>query len=574
MDQKLKIAIVKGYERICAWSDLLDEINVFPVADGDTGRNLRISLSPVRTLDSDTGRMTEKILGTATGNAGNIAAAFFSRLFSAETVQDLPEAVKRGRDNAWASIAEPKDGTMLTLFDCLDLKMQGVAGDDPGKRLPAILRDLEETVRSTSVMLPELRAADVVDAGALGMFIFFEGFLRSIVGNRDDHIQIARLFGDQLKVSGKPGHGDSAGFCINTTLSPGAALPEINGKIKSLGQSVVTVKGEDEIRIHLHADDMDAVKENLSGLGKLKGWRAEKMSASIIKNKAYEKKGRVHIMTDAAGSITRQDAAALGITLLDSYLVIGDSSFPETLYDAGKLYHAMTKGVPVSTAQASLFERHQCYQSARERFDQTLYLTVGSFYTGNYKVAQSWCRKRDPEKKFHVMDTGAASGRLGLIAGIAARYAALDRSMEKVIRYTRKAIKASDELIFLDQLKYLAAGGRISKTSGFFGDLLRFKPIISPQADGAKKVGMVRKTKDQLPFALEYLKKRLPRTALIMVLLQYSDNRERVEGEIKKGISNHFPGAKIQVKPLSITSGAHMGPGTWGIAFCPDMSME
>src|SRR5512133_3057559 len=93
-------ALIAGYERVAAWADLLDAINVFPVADGDTGRNLVVSLSPLRLAGSGEGRIGEEMLLAARGNSGNIAARFFSPLLEARSPGDLAAAVRLGRDRA------------------------------------------------------------------------------------------------------------------------------------------------------------------------------------------------------------------------------------------------------------------------------------------------------------------------------------------------------------------------------------------------------------------------------------------------------------------------------------------
>jgi hypothetical protein len=77
---------------------------------------------------------------------------------------------------------------------------------------------------------------------------------------------------------------------------------------------------------------------------------------------------------------------------------------------------------------------------------------------------------------------------------------------DAVMRFATRSRGPEPGVCFLDQLKYLAAGGRISKTKGFFGDLLHMKPIITPAATGAEKVGVVRNRDDQLAFALARLK--------------------------------------------------------------------
>jgi len=120
--------------------------------------------------------------------------------------------------------------------------------------------------------------------------------------------------------------------------------------------------------------------------------------------------------------------------------------------------------------------------------------------------------------------------------------------------------------VFLEKLEYLAAGGRLSKTSAFFGDMLKMKPVISPQPEGAKKVGVVRNRRDQIKMAMDKLQAGLSKESRALVMLEYSDNVEPVL-DIRDRVAGLYPKAEIVMQPLSLTSGAHMGPGTWGIAF-------
>ena len=274
-------------------------------------------------------------------------------------------------------------------------------------------------------------------------------------------------------------------------------------------------------------------------------------------------------MTDAAGSITREDAAGLGVTLLASYIVVGNRSLPETVLSPEELYRSMRAGVRVTTAQASVFERHQSYQSVLGQHDRALYLCVGSVYTGNYAAVTAWKRAHDPDDRLTVVDTGLASGRLGIAVRATARVAQAVADAEAVIRFAREAARASEEYIFLDRLQYLAAGGRLSKTRGFIGDLLNVKPIITPTPEGAVKVGRARTRREQVEFALARLEQGMGRVAGGLILLEHSDNREWVVAEVLPAIRGRHPAAEVIVSPLSLTSGAHMGPGTWGVAFLP-----
>ena len=112
-------AHIAGVERVAAWSDVLDDINVFPVADGDTGRNLITSLTPLRYLDKDRDNTIHRLMLSARGNSGNIAARFFAGFLTAESYEHLLQAAKFGRDQAWQAVNNPIPGTMLTVFDAL-----------------------------------------------------------------------------------------------------------------------------------------------------------------------------------------------------------------------------------------------------------------------------------------------------------------------------------------------------------------------------------------------------------------------------------------------------------------------
>ncbi|NMC97318.1 MAG: DegV family EDD domain-containing protein, partial [Deltaproteobacteria bacterium] len=216
----------------------------------------------------------------------------------------------------------------------------------------------------------------------------------------------------------------------------------------------------------------------------------------------------------------------------------------------------------------------QFYQSALERFDKVLYLCVGSVFTGNYQAAVQWKKDHDKEDRFSILDTGAASGRLGTIALSTARYLAESRDVTNTIIFARKAIRLCEEYLFLDKLHYLAAGGRLSKTSAFFGDKFNVKPVISPLPDGAKKVGTAKNQEDQITFALAKLDATIKDDSRALIMLEYSNNRRFVDGTVRKNIKELYPDAEIILQPLSLTSGAHMGPGTWGVAFLPQINIR
>ncbi len=567
----MKNSFLVGAERVAAWADLLDAINVFPVADGDTGRNLSISLYPLRAADADRKKVVEQLLFSARGNSGNIASRFFASFYMADSLADLAGKAKEGRQGAWRAVSDPCAGTMLSLFDALAEALPAEKTVADKAEVEKILKRLEKAVHETRETLPKLKEAQVVDAGALGMYIFFEGFFCALAGIEDANRPVTEIFKDSLLISSSFREEMEHGYCVDFVVEAKDYSPEKLAEITRGQDNAVIIPEGNIYKIHLHTEDAEKIKGQVKQLGSMLHWEEDNLSYQIKEFMNAQAGQRMNVMTDAAGSVTRADAKKYGITLLNSYLTVGDKCMPETYYQPEELYSPMRQGIKVSTSQASVYERHQFYQAALARFEKVLYLCVGSVFTGNYQVAMEWKKEHDKKNRFLIIDSGAASGRLGVMALAAARYLALTNDMEKTYAFALEAISKCEEYVFLDKLQYLAAGGRLSKTSAFFGDALKMKPVISPQPEGAKKVGVVRNQADQLKMAQEKLAASLQKDSRAFIMLEYSDNFDWVNKTVKKLIEQQYPQAEIILQPLSLTSGAHMGPGTWAVAFLPEI---
>jgi DegV family protein with EDD domain len=466
-------------------------------------------------------------------------------------------------------VNDPKPGTMLTLFDALADALEAGEAVFDGPWRDRILGRLEEAVLATPDLLPKLKAAGVVDAGALGMYLFLDGFFTVLAGQDQAARPVAEIFAGRLRISKSFAEEGEAGCCIDSVLRVGKEGGERLDGIAALGESVVALREGDYLKVHLHARDSEKARGELAAFGEVLRFRADDLNRQIRAFKRRPQDQAIHVMTDAAGSIGRREAADLGMTVLSSYITLGSRSLPETQVEPEELYAAMRSGARVSTAQASLSERSEHYRSALSRFAAVLYLPVGSAFTGNFRDAAAWREKNDPGGRFTVIDSGAASGRLGLLALATARLALAGRDADGVIRFAEKGAALCEEYVFLDTLKYLAQGGRLSRPNAFFGDMLRMKPVISPLPDGARKVGVVRNQKEQLDFIRRRLEAAFGSEGNGLIMVEYTDNGEWVAAFVRPLVDRLCPKAEIILQPMSLTAGAHMGPGTWAVAFWP-----
>jgi len=556
-----------GYANLSGWADLLDRINVFPVADADTGANLRITLAPLREQGWSHQELANRLLQGATGNSGNIAAAFLAEMLLAEGPDLLPEYIRLGRDRAWQAIADPRQGTMLDVMDALaeQVPLHPRFASAP----QAVLLGLQEAVRATCQRMPDLRAAGVVDAGALGLYLFLAGFFHTLAGEEHPLEPPTQLFPGLLMIAPTYQAPVTDLHCVETFFRPRPGVGESDlGQLSDRDESLVLSAGSSGVKIHVHTRDPQQLQAELQGLGEVVSWHEEQIN--VFQGGFGASRGQgdcVHILTDAAGSLPRSLAQAHDITLLESYILDGQSARPESLCQPEEIYGKLRQGDRLTTAQASLLERHSYYRSGCDLYGHCLYLCVGSRFTGNYTVARNWQITHGAEKSFQVMDTGAASGRLAVIALLTSRFARSAASVAAVWDYGQKMVESCREYVFIDCLRYLVAGGRVGRMSGLFADLLHCKPVISPMPEGVRKVGMVRSPQAQLAFARKRLQAEAEDSSRTLLLLQYSDNRGWVEEHVLPMIKELLPLAECHLVPLSLTSGVHMGPGTWALAF-------
>lgn len=288
----------------------INDLNVFPVADGDTGDNMVLTLQAcVDELDrlaSDSGGRTLDEIGRdeivdlvaraallgARGNSGVIlsqlirgaAEALISRPGVLVDPLLIGEAMQRASERAYTSVREPAEGTILTVMkDMAGAAAEAIPGlppmpdtatpEEQNLRIADILeicvRAGEESVRRGPELLPVLQEAGVVDAGGYGVVVLFAGCVTALRGEKgleiEHHSAPAR--------ASQPEHSSSTfRYCTNfaVTAQPGAELAEPSmyvGRLEEIGDSVLVVGDHVTLRVHVHTDEPDAAAAVFEGAG-------------------------------------------------------------------------------------------------------------------------------------------------------------------------------------------------------------------------------------------------------------------------------------------------------------------
>ena len=195
--QQLYSAISKGINNLVAHQKILDEINVFPVPDGDTGTNMTFTLLPIITdyknydfnrADEAMELIANKALESARGNSGTIIAQFYYGLKKSfenlETIdiKAFANGLHRGYESAIESLTKPEEGTIITVMRDVATAAQLIVNEGCNDYVPFvkhIFKEAERSLKATQTILKILKKSDVVDSGALGFVLLIQGVLNA-----------------------------------------------------------------------------------------------------------------------------------------------------------------------------------------------------------------------------------------------------------------------------------------------------------------------------------------------------------------------------------------------------------
>lgn len=290
----LKNAIIAGAANIQKHTGEVNEINVFPVPDGDTGTNLALTLSGCAKAIADcsdigAGELADKAAGAlfrcARGNSGVIFSLIFKGF--AQSVQGLDyidanalaKALEAGCDEAYAAIEKPTEGTMLTVIRLAASKAKSAAasGKNAEQTFKAALLGARASLKSTPNLLPALKKHGVVDAGGQGLIYIMEGMLGA--GTE------SKVF-DTQPMSVKP-HSDNieftycTEFLINTQNS--CNIDSLRRYFSGIGDCSAVAEHKEIIKIHVHTNSPDKALAKGLELGELTDIKIDNMKEQYAK---------------------------------------------------------------------------------------------------------------------------------------------------------------------------------------------------------------------------------------------------------------------------------------------------
>ena len=313
----LRDAIISGANNINNQRSRVDELNVFPVPDGDTGTNMGMTVgAAVRELEALDDSCTvgeaaktaaSAMLRGARGNSGVITSLLFRGFSKAlegkkeADVADIVAALQKGVEGAYKAVMKPTEGTILTVARVASEEAAASDAADVPALWDVVLTAGQKALEDTPNLLPVLKKAGVVDAGGQGIMVIFEGMGKVFHG--EDMIAGGEAAPNKAKLStenaGKGVFTDDLmkveditnGYCTQFLINKneGASAAKMRAFAESNGDSVVCIEDDDVINLHVHTADPGKILSEAIKYGYLTNFKIENMHEQFL---ARQKQGK------------------------------------------------------------------------------------------------------------------------------------------------------------------------------------------------------------------------------------------------------------------------------------------
>ena len=304
--KELKKAFLAGANQLNAKKDLINELNVFPVPDGDTGTNMTMTiLSAAREVNSVEGDKLKDILKAmsggalrgARGNSGVILSQLI-RGFTKELAEGgdidsltLAKAFQRAVETAYKAVMKPKEGTILTVAKGMADKIMelSLTEEEILPLMEKVYAHGEEVLEHTPELLPVLKEAGVVDSGGAGLMAVMEGALRSLRGEKivldlelKESGAVSALVGER-KNRGEISTADIRfGYCTEFMVNGDHEFTDdevdaLRSYLNGIGDSIVCFSDEEMIKVHVHTNHPGEAFEKGLSMGYLSKMKVDNM---------------------------------------------------------------------------------------------------------------------------------------------------------------------------------------------------------------------------------------------------------------------------------------------------------
>ena len=587
--RRLARALVAGARAVSLRREAIDRINVFPVADRDTGSNLAATLNRVsaavagtreRSVAAVARRAADEALLGARGNSGAIVAQALEGF--AEALRDdarLPaaafgRAARAAARAARGAMAHPQEGTLLSVIDAWAGEAERAAAGGGGwaSAFLAARTAARAALARTPDQLAVLRKAGVVDAGAQGFVDFLEGVA---AGYAVRGVAPPPALADRVEARIREAKETLLFRWCTEVLLSGAGIDReaLRRAASPLGDSLAVVGSATRVRLHVHVNRPEDVFEIARRFGRVEETKAEDMRAQrdAAGGGRVRPAGRVAIVTDTACDLPDMFLEREEIALVPLRLLVGEETFLDRVTITPAEFHRRLRaeGITARTSQPPAADFREVYGALAGHGSPVVAIHVSGALSGTYSAARLAAASLGDRAGFapvEVVDSRAVSVAQGLVVRAAAQAAARGESLAEVVRAADDAAARVRLLAAVPSLDSLVRGGRVTAGQRRLANLLGVVPLLTLDAAGRARAGGAARG---FPRAcVRLVEKSLKAAAGVpapVFAVAHADAAELAE-RIARELLARRPGAEEYVVEVTPVLAAHAGPGAVAVA--------
>lgn len=579
---------ISGFKNIKDDREEINSINVFPVADGDTGNNLVrtiklivAKLEPKKSASEVLDNIASLSLDSARGNSGLIFSQFLNGLAiftqgkEALTLNDFSKAANGAAKMAYEAVEEPVEGTILTILRVWAKAIEDFSVDveDIEPVFSKALIKAKGALENTKNQLEILKENDVIDAGAFGFVSFLEGIDKlskktplsiGLLRNTDDKI----LNDGATHIHSLKGSKVEFRYCTEVLLeSFGNSKDIIKEKVSSLGDSMVVTQGVNKLRLHIHTNKPNRVVEILKSEGRILEQKADEMfrQEQILSRRL----SNIAVLTDSIADIPRDLLDQYQIHVINNKLLWGDEEYLDRITITPKefyKYQKTRKDFPGSSLPSE-GEVRTVYNYLLEYYDGIIVLPVGKLLSGTWNVMNKVAEKIDPKReKIKVIDTCLNSAAQGLLVSEVGKKSLTNKTLDELVTYSESLKKRIRIYVSVDTFKYMVKGGRVSPLKGLVAKILNLKPIVSLDESGKSLlIGKAFSRESLLKKINALISSRNKDNSILSYAIVHADDLETAS-KFSSIMTDSLCKTPEYISEISTIVGTHSGRGAIAIA--------
>lgn len=478
----------------------LNNINVFPVPDGDTGSNMEATLNSLINFTnvSFSFEETSKSMANATmlgarGNSGIIFAQYIKGIAEAangyQTIHfkefiDLNFYAAQKLINA---ISKPVEGTIITVIrswaEYLKTNKNSISSFE--ELFLNSIDTAENSLSKTTEQLEVLKKYNVVDSGAKGFVYFLEGIRRYILD--DDISEDLNLFSDNInlniiEIDNLDENLEYRYCCECVILNSNYQKKELMEAISTFGENLICIENDNKIKVHMHTNTPYKLFEKLYEFGTIS---IPKIDDMLIQSNMIKDKSDIAIVTDSIADIPQEILDKYNVYTINLNIQIGESQFVDKIGISREMvYNYMNSETYPTSSAVNKMQIEIILKRILQNYKNIIVITVSSKLSGMYNLLSNVVENLNYDGNIEIIDSKLNSVAQGLLVYKAIELLSQGKDFETIIEQIKLNISKLEIYVALNTIKNVMKSGRVDKRLVKLASNAHIKLSISLDREG------------------------------------------------------------------------------------------